>query len=263
MEIGQIMKGKKGLIMGVANDKSIAWGITQACHNAGAEIALTYQGEILESRVKNLAAQINSDFVIPCDVSNNDSIIGLFEEIKRRWGKLDFVVHSIAFADKDELQGRYVDTSLNNFLNSMHISCYSFTVIAKHAAELMQENGSMITMTYYGAEKAIPNYNVMGVAKSALEASVRYIALDLGVKGIRVNSISAGPVRTLAAAGISDFRNMLNWVEQNSPLKRNVTQQDVANTALYLLSDLGSGVTGENIHVDSGYHSVGMKLVKE
>lgn len=263
MEIGQIMKGKKGLIMGVANDKSIAWGITQACHNAGAEIALTYQGEILESRVKNLAAQINSDFVIPCDVSNNDSIIELFEEIKRRWGKLDFVVHSIAFADKGELQGRYVDTSLNNFLNSMHISCYSFTVIAKHAAELMQENGSMITMTYYGAEKAIPNYNVMGVAKSALEASVRYIALDLGVKGIRVNSISAGPVRTLAAAGISDFRNMLNWVEQNSPLKRNVTQQDVANTALYLLSDLGSGVTGENIHVDSGYHSVGMKLVKE
>lgn len=263
MNVENLMKGKRGVVMGVANDKSIAWGIVKQCSDAGAEIALTYQGDVLEGRVKTLGAIINSPLIVSCDVNNPESVKNAFAQIKEKWGEIDFIVHAIAFSNKDELKGRYVDTSLDNFTLTMNVSCYSFTLVAKYASALMKNGGSMITLTYYGAEKAIPNYNVMGVAKAALEASVRYLAMDLGVDNIRVNSISAGPIRTLAASGISDFRSMLNYVANNSPLRRNVTQEEVGKTALYLLSDLSTGVTGENIHVDSGFHSVGMQLTKE
>lgn len=253
-----LLHGKKGLIMGIANDKSIAWGIAQACAAQGAELALSYQGEILEKRLIPLAKELGTEFLVVCDVTDQASIVQAFDVIRAKWGRLDFVVHAIGFSDKSELKGRYVDTSLENFLNTMNVSCYSFTKVAKHAAELMQESGALLTLTYYGAEKSIPNYNVMGVAKSALESSVRYIAADLGRNNIRVNAISAGPIKTLAASGISDFRSFLKLAEQASPLKRNVTIQDVAKTAVYLLSDLSSGVTGEILHVDSGYNSIGM-----
>lgn len=255
------MKGKRGLIMGVANDKSLAWGITQYLNAQGADLAFTYQGEALEKRVKPLAAEVGSDIVLPCDVTDMASIDATFAEIKKRWGTIDFIVHAIAFSDKNELKGKYVDTSLDNFLLTMNVSCYSFTAVAKRAAELMPNGGSMVSLTYYGAEKVVPHYNVMGVAKAALEASIKYLAADLGPKNIRVNGISAGPVKTLAASGIGDFRYILKWNEYNSPLRRNVTQTEVGNSALYLLSDLSSAVTGENLHVDGGYHVVGMKAV--
>ena len=258
---GNLMKGKRGLIMGVANDKSIAWGIARAAHSQGAELAFSYQGEILEKRVKPLAESLNSALVIPCDVTDQSSINSLFDKLKEEWGKIDFVVHAIAFSDKNELKGRYVDTSLENFMRTMHISCYSFTAIAKKATELMSDGGSLLTLSYYGAEKVMPHYNVMGVAKSALESSVRYLAADLGRDNIRVNAISAGPMRTLAAAGIGDFRYMLKWNEYNSPLKRNVSIADVGKSGFYFLSDLSSGVTGEVLYVDSGFHVVGMKAI--
>ncbi len=256
-----LMAGKKGLIMGVANDRSIAWGIARAAADAGAELAFTYQGDALKRRVVPLADSIGCDFVMPCDVTDEASIDALFAEIERKWGRLDFVIHAIAYADKDELKGRYVDTSAGNFRNSMLVSCYSFTAIANRAEPLMTEGGSLVTLTYYGAERVMPHYNVMGVAKAALEASVRYLAVDLGPKQIRVNAISAGPIKTLAASGIGDFRQILRWNELNAPLKRNVTIEQVGNSALFLISDLGEGVTGEVLHVDSGYHVVGMKAV--
>lgn len=255
------MKGKRGLIMGVANDKSIAWGISKACADHGAELAFTFQGEALEKRVRPLAASLGSKLVLPCDVTNMDSVDATFAAIEKEWGELDFVVHAIAFSDKNELKGKYVDTSLGNFLLSMNVSCYSFTAVCKRAAPLMKKGGSLLTLTYYGAEKVMPHYNVMGVAKAALEASVKYLAVDLGGDGIRVNSISAGPIKTLAASGIGDFRYILKWNEYNSPLKRNTTIEDVGGAGVFLLSDLGSGTTGENLHVDSGYHVVGMKSV--
>jgi len=256
-----LMQGKRGLIMGLANDKSIAWGIAKACAEAGAEMCFSYQGDALKKRVEPLAAQVGSDFVVECDVADASSIDTLFEEIKQRWGKLDFIVHAIGFSDKSELRGRYVDTSLNNFRMTMDISVYSFTAVAQRAEKLMTEGGSMLTLTYYGAEQVMPHYNVMGVAKAALEASVMYLAEDLGKDNIRVNAISAGPIKTLAASGIGDFRYIMKWNELNSPLRRNVTTEDVGKSALYLLSDLGSGVTGETLHVDAGYHVVGMKAV--
>ncbi len=256
-----LMQGKRGLIMGLANDKSIAWGIAKACAEAGAEMCFSYQGNALKKRVEPLAAQVGSDFVVGCDVADASSIDTLFEEIKQRWGKLDFIVHAIGFSDKSELRGRYVDTSLNNFRMTMDISVYSFTAVAQRAEKLMTEGGSMLTLTYYGAEQVMPHYNVMGVAKAALEASVMYLAEDLGKDNIRVNAISAGPIKTLAASGIGDFRYIMKWNELNSPLRRNVTTEDVGKSALYLLSDLGSGVTGETLHVDAGYHIVGMKAV--
>ncbi|WP_375266282.1 enoyl-ACP reductase FabI [Planktotalea sp.] len=256
-----LMAGKRGLIMGLANDKSIAWGIAKACADAGAELAFSYQGDALKKRVGPLAAQLGSDFVVPCDVSSAESMDALFVEIEKRWGTFDFVVHAIGFSDKSELRGRYVDTSRNNFAMTMDISVYSFTAIMQRAEKLMNEGGSAITLTYYGAERIMPHYNVMGVAKAALEASVRYMAEDLGKDGIRVNAISAGPIKTLAASGIGDFRYIMKWNEYNSPLRRNVTTEDVGKSALYLLSDLGSGVTGETHHVDAGYHVVGMKAV--
>ena len=256
-----LMQGKRGLIMGLANDKSIAWGIAKACAEAGAEMCFSYQGDALKKRVEPLAAQVGSDFVVECDVADAISIDTLFEEIKQRWGKLDFIVHAIGFSDKSELRGRYVDTSLNNFRMTMDISVYSFTAVAQRAEKLMTEGGSMLTLTYYGAEQVMPHYNVMGVAKAALEASVMYLAEDLGKDNIRVNAISAGPIKTLAASGIGDFRYIMKWNELNSPLRRNVTTEDVGKSALYLLSDLGSGVTGETLHVDAGYHIVGMKAV--
>jgi enoyl-[acyl-carrier protein] reductase I len=254
-----LMAGRRGLVMGVANDKSIAWGIAQACSAQGAELAFTYQGDALKKRVEPLAAGVGSEIVLPCDVTDMASVDAVFEALKRRWGKLDFLVHAIAYADKNELKGRYVDTSLDNFLMSMNVSCYSFTAVAQRAEKLMTDGGSMITLTYYGAERVMPHYNVMGVAKAALECSVRYMAMDLGPKNIRVNALSAGPIKTLAASGIGDFRYILKWNELNSPLRRNVTQADVGKAGLYLLSDLSSGVTGETHHVDSGYHVVGMK----
>lgn len=257
----QLMAGKRGLIMGLANDKSIAWGIAKACADAGAELAFSYQGDALKKRVLPLAEQLGSDIVLPCDVSDESSMDALFASLEEKWGKLDFVVHAIGFSDKNELRGRYVDTSRNNFQMTMDISVYSFTAIAKRAEKMMTEGGSMLTLTYYGAEQVMPHYNVMGVAKAALEASVKYLAEDLGKDGIRVNAISAGPIKTLAASGIGDFRYIMKWNEYNSPLRRNVTIDDVGNSALYLLSDLGSGVTGENLHVDAGYHVVGMKAV--
>ena len=256
-----LMQGKRGLIMGLANDKSIAWGIAKACAEAGAEMCFSYQGDALKKRVEPLAAQVGSDFVVECDVADASSIDTLFEEIKHRWGKLNFIVHAIGFSDKSELRGRYVDTSLNNFRMTMNISVYSFTAVAQRAEKLMTEGGSMLTLTYYGAEQVMPHYNVMGVAKAALEASVMYLAEDLGKDNIRVNAISAGPIKTLAASGIGDFRYIMKWNELNSPLRRNVTTEDVGKSALYLLSDLGSGVTGETLHVDAGYHIVGMKAV--
>jgi enoyl-[acyl-carrier protein] reductase I len=257
----QLMAGKRGLIMGLANNRSIAWGIAKACADAGAELAFTYQGEALEKRVTPLAKEIGGIVVGDCDVTNEASIDAAFAEIEKQWGSLDFVVHAIAFADKDELTGRYVETSQANFTQSLLISCYSFTAVAQRAEKLMQNGGAMVTLTYYGSEKVMPHYNVMGVAKAALEASVRYLAVDLGGNGIRVNAISAGPIKTLAASGIGDFRYILKWNEYNAPLKRNVDISEVGSSALYLLSDLGRGVTGEIHHVDSGYHVIGMKSV--
>lgn len=254
-----IMAGKRGVIMGVANDRSIAWGITKAVIEQGGEVAWTYQGDALLKRVQPLAESCGIDTLLPCDVSDMDSIDSVFAALEEKWGKIDFVVHAIAFSDKNELKGRYVDTSRENFLNSMDISVYSFTAVAKRATAMMNPGGSLVSLTYYGAERVMPHYNVMGVAKAALEASVRYMANDLGPDNIRVNAISAGPIRTLAAAGIGDFRYILKWNEYNSPLRRNVTIDEVGNSALYLLSDLSSGVTGEVHHVDSGYHTVGMK----
>ncbi|SDE92372.1 enoyl-ACP reductase FabI [Limimaricola pyoseonensis] len=255
----QLMAGKRGLIMGLANDKSIAWGIAKACANAGAELAFSYQGEALLKRVGPLAAELGSDIVLPCDVGDEDSIDQLFAQLEEKWGKLDFIVHAIGFSDKSELRGRYVDTSKNNFLMSMDISVWSFTSVVKRASAMMNEGGSCLTLTYYGAEKVMPHYNVMGVAKAALEASVQYLAEDLGRDNIRVNAISAGTIKTLAASGIGDFRYIMKWNEYNSPLRRTVTQDEVGKSALYLLSDLGSAVTGEVHHVDAGYHVIGMK----
>ena len=253
-----LMHGKKGLVMGVANDRSIAWGIAQTASNHGASLAFTYQGEALEKRVRPLAESVNSSLVLPCDVTDSASVEAVFAEIKKRWGSLDFVVHCIAFSDKDQLKGRYADTTRENFLKTLDISCYSFTEICRLAEPLMSSGGSLLTLSYYGAERVVPHYNVMGVAKAALEASVRYLATDMGSKGIRVNAISAGPIKTLAASGIGDFRYILKWNELNAPLDRNVTIEDVGKSGLYLLSDLGSGVTGEVHHVDCGYHVVGM-----
>jgi enoyl-[acyl-carrier protein] reductase I len=255
----KLMAGKRGLIMGLANDKSIAWGIAKAVADQGAELAFSYQGEALLKRVGPLAGQLGSDFVLPCDVGDPASLDALFDQIRQRWGKLDFVVHAIGFSDKSELRGRYVDTSPENFRVSMDISVYSFTAVMQRAEKLMGPGGSALTLTYYGAEKVMPHYNVMGVAKAALEASVRYLAEDLGRDGIRVNAISAGTIKTLAASGIGDFRYILKWNEYNSPLRRTVSQDEVGKSALYLLSDLGSAVTGEIHHVDSGYHVIGMK----
>jgi len=256
-----IMAGKRGLIMGLANDKSIAWGIARALAGAGAELAFSYQGEALKKRVDPLAAKLGSSLVLPCDVGDEGSIDALFEGLRSRWDTLDFAVHAIGFSDKAELRGRYVDTSRDNFAMTMDISVYSFTAVARRAAAMMPNGGSLLTLTYYGAERVMPHYNVMGVAKAALEASVRYMAEDLGKDGIRVNAISAGPIKTLAASGIGDFRYIMKWNEYNSPLRRNVSTDDVGNSALYLLSDMGAGVTGETHHVDAGYHVVGMKAV--
>ena len=253
------MAGKRGLVMGVANKMSIAWGIAKAAHAHGAEIAFTYQGDALKKRVEPLAQEIGAMVVGHCDVTDPASIDACFETVSKSWGKIDFLVHAIAFSDKDQLTGRYIETTADNFSKTMLISCYSLTAIAQRAEKLMSEGGSMITLTYYGAEKWMPHYNVMGVAKAALEASVRYLAADLGPKNIRVNAISAGPIKTLAASGIGDFRYILRWNEYNAPLRRTVTTEDVGNSALYLLSDLSRGVTGEVHHVDAGYHIVGMK----
>ena len=256
---GTLMAGKRGLIMGVANNRSIAWGIAKACAGQGAEVALTYQGDALKKRVAPLAADLGTKVVLPCDVTDAASMDAVFDTLAKTWGRLDFVVHAIAYSDKNELDGRYVDTTEKNFTQSMLISCYSFTALAKRAEKLMTDGGSLLTLTYYGAEKVMPHYNVMGVAKAALEASVRYLASDLGKTGIRVNAISAGPIKTLAAAGIADFRYILRWNEYNSALRRNVTIDDVGGAGIYLLSDLSRGVTGEIHHVDSGYHVQGMK----
>jgi enoyl-[acyl-carrier protein] reductase I len=258
---GPLMAGKKGLILGVANDRSLAWGITRAVAAQGADLALTFQGDALAKRVRPLAESVGASLVLPCDVTDQASLDALFATITEEWQRLDFVVHAIAFSDKDELKGRYADTTAANFARTLLISCYSFTELCRRAAPLMAEGGSMLTLTYSGAERVMPHYNVMGVAKAALEASVRYLAVDLGRERIRVNAISAGPVRTLAASGIGDFRYILKRNEYNSPLKRNTTLADVGGAALYLLSELGSGTTGEVLHVDSGYHVVGMKAV--
>ena len=260
MAVGQgVLAGKRGLILGVANNRSIAWGIAKACADHGAEISLTYQGEAFRKRVEPLAAELGAHIAGHCDVTDPESLDAVFESIAQKWGKIDFLVHAIAFSDKDELTGRYLDTTRENFLRTMDISVYSFTTVAKRAAPLMPDGGSMLTLTYYGAEKVMPHYNVMGVAKAALEASVRYLAVDLGDSNIRVNAISAGPVKTLAASGIGDFRYILKWNELNSPLRKTVSLEEVGNSGLYLLSDLSRGVTGEVHHVDAGYHVVGMK----
>jgi enoyl-[acyl-carrier protein] reductase I len=256
-----LMLGKKGLIMGIANDRSLAWGIAKTLRAHGAEIAATYQGEALLKRVRPLAEQLGSELILPADVTDAASLDDMFATIEHAWGRLDFLVHAVAYSDKEELKGRYIATSLENFQRTMLISCFSFTDLARRAEPLMQSGGSLVTLSYIGAEKVTPHYNVMGVAKAALEASVRYLAVDLGSAGIRVNAISAGPVRTLAASGIGDFRYILKWNEYNSPLKRNTTIEDVGGAGLYLLSDLGAGTTGEVLHVDSGYHVVGMKAV--
>ena len=258
-----LMEGKRGLIMGVANDRSIAWGIAQTLAQHGAELAFTYQGDALLKRVKPLADSVGSTLVLPCDVTDETSITATFDAIKAEWGTIDFVVHAIAFSDKSELTGKYVDTTRANFLRTMDISCFSFTAVCKEAAAIMPNGGSLLTLSYYGAERVMPHYNVMGVAKAALEASVRYLAVDLGADNIRVNAISAGPIKTLAASGIGDFRYILKWNELNAPLKRNVTIGEVGGAGLFLLSDLGSGVSGEVMHVDSGYHVVGMVAVDE
>jgi enoyl-[acyl-carrier protein] reductase I len=259
MSFSGLMKGKRGLVMGVANNHSIAWGIAQALHDAGAELAFSYQGDLFKKRVVPLVAPLKPAALIDCDVSNQGSIDVAFAELGKIWDSLDFVVHAIAFSDKEQLKGRYVDTTAENFRMTMDISCYSFTAVAQRAEKMMTKGGSMVTLTYLGAERNMPHYNVMGVAKAALEASVRYMAEDLGKKNIRVNSISAGPIKTLAFAGIADSRYILKWNEYNSPLRRTVTTAEVGNAALYLLSDMGSAVTGENLHVDAGYHIVGMK----
>ncbi len=256
-----LMAGKRGIIMGVANKRSIAWGIAKACSDAGAELALTYQGEALKKRVAPLADDLGAIVAGECDVTDSASIDAVFANVEKQWGKIDFLVHAIAFSDKDELTGRYVETTADNFRKTMDISVYSFTAVAQRAEKIMNDGGSMVTLTYYGAEKVMPHYNVMGVAKAALEASVKYLAVDLGGKGIRVNAISAGPIKTLAASGIGDFRYILKWNEYNSPLKRTVTIDEVGDSTMYLLSDLSRGVTGEVHHVDSGYHTVGMKAV--
>ena len=256
-----LMEGKRGLIMGVANDRSIAWGIAQAAAQHGAELAFTYQGDALAKRVRPLAEQVGAKLVVPCDVSDDASIDAAFAALEAEWGSLDFVVHAIAFSDKNELDGEYLNTTRGNFLRTMDISCYSFTAVAQRAVPLMKNGGSLVTLSYLGAERVMPHYNVMGVAKAALEASVRYLAVDLGGRAIRVNAISAGPIKTLAASGIGDFRYILKWNELNAPLKRNVTIQDVGGAGLFLLSDIGAGVTGEVLHVDSGYHAVGMVAV--
>ncbi len=254
-----LMQGKRGLIMGLANDRSLAWGIARALHAQGAEMAFSYQGESLERRVRPLAAEVGSDFLIDCDVSDMAALDKAFGELAARWPTIDFLVHAIGFSDKNELRGLYVDTSLENFLMTMNISAYSFVAATRHARAMMPNGGSIVTLTYYGAEKVIPHYNVMGVAKAALETSVRYLAVDLGRDNIRVNAISAGPIKTLAASGIGDFRYILKWNELNSPMKRNVTIEDVGGSGVYLLSDLASGVTGEIHYVDAGYNVIGMK----
>jgi enoyl-[acyl-carrier protein] reductase I len=257
-----LMQGKRGLIMGLANDRSIAWGIAQAVAAQGATLAFSYQGEALKKRVEPLAETLGKPLLFECDVASDDSIDALFDALQAEWGQLDFLVHAIGFADKNELRGRYVDTSRTGFALAMDISVYSFTAVCQRAAGMMGPGGSLLTLTYYGAEKVMPHYNVMGVAKAGLEASVKYLAEDLGKDGIRVNAISAGPIKTLAASGIGDFRYIMKWNELNSPLRRNVTQEEVGKAALYLLSDLGSGTTGENLHVDAGYHVVGMKAIE-
>lgn len=258
-QFSHLLAGKRGLIMGVANNRSIAWGIAKAAHAAGAQLAFTYQGEALEKRVRPLAAEVDGKIVGHCDVTDGATIDAVFAQVEAMWGGLDFIVHCIAFSDKDQLTGRYIETTQDNFANSLLISCYSFTAVAQRAEKLMHNGGSMLTLTYYGAEKWMPHYNVMGVAKAALEASVRYLAADLGEKNIRVNAISAGPIKTLAASGIGDFRYILRWNEYNAPLRRTVTTEEVGETAVYLLSPMSRGVTGEILHVDAGYHVVGMK----
>lgn len=262
-QTASLMQGKRGVILGVANDKSIAWGIAKAAADAGAELAFTFQGEALEKRVRPLAERVGSDIVLPCDVTDEDSMNAVFKTLREKWGGLDFMVHAVAFSDKDELKGSYLNTTRANFLRTMDISCFSLTALAQRAKPLMNEGGSILTLTYYGAERVMPHYNVMGVAKAALEASVRYLAADMGSDGIRVNAISAGPIKTLAASGIGDFRYILKWNELNSPLRRNVTIDEVGGAGLYFLSDLSSGVTGEVHHVDSGYHTQGMVAVDQ
>ena len=259
--VSNVMAGKRGLVMGVANERSIAWGIAKTAAEHGAELAFTYQGDALLKRLEPLAQLVGSDTIMQCDVTEDRSIEEAFALIRKKWGKLDFLVHAIAYSDKEELKGEYVNTTRNNFLRTLDISCYSFTSVAKHAADLMENGGSLLTLSYYGSERVMPHYNVMGVAKAALEASVRYLAVDLGAQGIRVNGLSAGPMKTLAASGIGDFRYILKWNQYNSPLKRNVTLDDVGGAAMYLLSDLASGVSGEIHHVDCGYNIVGMKAV--
>ena len=254
-----LMQGKRGLIMGLANDKSLAWGIAKKLREHGAELAFSYQGEALEKRVRPLAASLDSDFLIECDVSDMAALDASFDTLKARWPTIDFVVHAIGYSDKNQLRGRYYETTLDNFLMTMNISAYSLVAVTKRAIEMMPDGGSILTLTYYGAEKVVPHYNVMGVAKAALEASVKYLANDCGPQNVRVNAISAGPIKTLAASGIGDFRYILKWNELNAPLRRNVTIEDVGGSALYFLSDLASGVTGEVHHVDAGYHSIGMK----
>lgn len=256
-----ILAGKKGLIMGVANNRSIAWGIAEECKRFGAELAFTYQGEALQKRVEPLAASVGSDIVLPCDVTDPASVKATFAALEKKWGKLDFLVHAIAYSDKEELRGKYLHTSPENFVNTMNISAFSLVAVSKEAEPLMKKagGGSIITLSYYGAEKVMPHYNVMGVAKAALEASVRYLSMDMGKDNIRVNAISAGPVKTLAASGIGDFRLIFKWNEYNAPLRRNVSLQDVGGAGVFLLSSLGNGVTGETLHVDAGYHVVGMK----
>jgi enoyl-[acyl-carrier protein] reductase I len=258
-ESGKLMAGKRGVVFGVANNRSIAWGITKAVTDQGAELALTYQGDAIRKRVEPLAQEVGSKLVLPCDVTDEASVDAVFKAVGDAWGSLDFLVHGVAFSDKEQLDGRYVDTTKDNFIQTLLISCYSFTALAKRAEALMPNGGSLLTLTYYGAEKVMPHYNVMGVAKAALESSVRYLAADLGNGAIRVNAISAGPIRTLAASGIADFRYILKWNELNSPLRRTVSIEDVGAGALYLLSDLGRSVTGEILHIDAGYHVVGMK----
>ncbi|WP_417449682.1 enoyl-ACP reductase FabI [Kordiimonas sp.] len=254
----KLMEGKRGLVMGVANDRSMAWGIAKACAEQGAEVAFTYQGDALKKRVEPLANSIGSDFVEPCDVSDGASIDAMFEKLGEKWDNLDFFVHAIGYSDKSELRGRYIDTSLDNFLMTMNISAYSFVAVAQRAEKMMHNGGSMVTLSYYGSEKVVPHYNVMGVAKAALECSTRYMARDLGERGIRVNTISAGPMKTLAASGVGDFRMLLKYNEKNAPLRRNITLDDVAGAGLYLLSDLSSGVTGETHHVDGGFSTTCM-----
>ncbi len=254
-----ILAGRRGLVMGTANNRSIAWGIAKAAHGAGAKLAFTYQGESLEKRVRPLAEELNAHVVGHCDVTDASTIDAVFREIERLWGTLDFVVHCVAFSDREQLTGRYVDTTADNFCNTLLVSCYSFTAVAQRAERLMTDGGALLTLTYYGAEKWMPHYNVMGVAKAALEASVRYLAADLGEKNIRVNAISAGPIKTLAASGIGDFRYILKWNEYNAPLRRSVSIEEVGESAAFLLSPLARGITGEIMHVDAGYHVVGMK----